>query len=75
MAHESLIFRAKETLKLGHGGPSQRQTSVTNQPMKALVFNLKFQDFQLKFQVCLFESYQSFNSNFKLQFETWKFKV
>ena len=36
MAHDSQIVRAKENLKLGHGGPSQRQASDTNQPIKTL---------------------------------------
>ena len=36
MAHDSQIVRAKENLKLSYGGPSQRQTSGTNQPIKAL---------------------------------------
>ena len=34
-AHDSQIVRAKENLKLSHGGPSQRQVSATNQPIKA----------------------------------------
>ena len=35
-AHNSEIVRAKENLKLNHGGSSQRQASGTNQPIKAL---------------------------------------
>ena len=35
-AHDSRIVRAKENLKLSQGVPSQRQSSDTNQPMKAL---------------------------------------
>ena len=31
MAHDSQIARAKENLKLSYGGPSQEQTSGTNQ--------------------------------------------
>ena len=36
MAHESQIDRAKENVKLSHGGPCQRQSSDTNQRMKDL---------------------------------------
>ena len=36
MVHDSQIVRAKENLKLRHGGPSQRQSSGTNQRIKAL---------------------------------------
>ena len=35
-AYDSQIVRAKENLKLSYGGPSQRQTSGTNQRIKAL---------------------------------------
>ena len=35
-AQGSQIIRTKENLKLGYGGPSQRQASGTNQPIKAL---------------------------------------
>ena len=35
MAHDSQIGRAEESLKLSQGGPSQRQTSGTNQPIIA----------------------------------------
>ena len=36
-AHDSQTVRAKaENLKLSHGGPSQRQASGTNRPIKAL---------------------------------------
>ena len=35
-AHDWQIVRAKENLKLSFGGPSQRQTSGTNQRIKAL---------------------------------------
>ena len=35
-AHDSQMVRAKENLKLSHGGPSYRQASDTNQPIKAL---------------------------------------
>ena len=35
-AKDSQIVRAKENLKLSHGGPSQRQTSDTNSPMQVL---------------------------------------
>ena len=34
--HDSQVVRAEENLKLSHGGPSQRQTSGTNQRIKAL---------------------------------------
>ena len=34
--HESQIARAKETLKLSHGGPGKRQASDINQPIKTL---------------------------------------
>ena len=34
--HGSQIVRAKETLKLSHDWPSQRQTSATNPSMKVL---------------------------------------
>ena len=34
MAHDSQIFRAKENLKLSHGGSSYRYASGTNQPIK-----------------------------------------
>ena len=37
MAHDSQIVRAKENLKLSHGGPSQRQASGTNQRIKDTV--------------------------------------
>ena len=30
------IVQAKENIKLGHGGPSQRQASGTNQPIEVL---------------------------------------
>ena len=33
---DSQIVRAKENLNLDHGGPSQRQASDTNPPMKGL---------------------------------------
>ena len=36
MAHDSHIVRAKENLKLSHGGPSYSQASATNPPIKAL---------------------------------------
>ena len=36
MAHDSQIVRAKENLKLSHGGPSYSQASGTNPPIKAL---------------------------------------
>ena len=36
MAHDSQIVRAKEKLKLSHVGPSYRQASGTNHPIKAL---------------------------------------
>ena len=36
MAHDSQIVRAKENLKLSHGGSSQRQASDTNQQIKVL---------------------------------------
>ena len=35
-AHDSQIVKAKENLKLSHGGPSKRQASCTNPPIKAL---------------------------------------
>ena len=35
-AHDSQIVRAKENLKLSHGGPSYSQASGTNPPIKAL---------------------------------------
>ena len=35
-AHNSQKVRAKENLKLSHGGPSQRQASCTNPWIKAL---------------------------------------
>ena len=35
MAHDSQIVRAKENLKLTYGGLSQRQSSGTNQLIKA----------------------------------------
>ena len=35
-AHDSQIVRAKENLKLNHGGPSYSQISGTNPPIKAL---------------------------------------
>ena len=35
-AHESQIVRAKENLKLSHGGSSYRYASGTNPPIKAL---------------------------------------
>ena len=34
-AHDSQIVRAKENLKLSYGGSSERQTSDTNQRIKA----------------------------------------
>ena len=36
MAHDSQIVRAKENLKLSHGGSSYTLASGTNQPIKAL---------------------------------------
>ena len=36
MAHDSQIVRAKENLKLNHGGPSYRQALGTNPPIKVL---------------------------------------
>ena len=36
VANDSHIVRAKENLKLSHGGPSQRQVSGTNQLIEAL---------------------------------------
>ena len=36
MAHDSQIIRAKENLKLSHGGSSYRKASGTNPPLKAL---------------------------------------
>ena len=36
MAHDSVIVRAKENLKLNYSGPGQRQSSGTNQRIKAL---------------------------------------
>ena len=36
MAHDSQIVRAKENLKLSHGGSSYRKASGTNPPIKAL---------------------------------------
>ena len=36
-AHDSQIVKAKENLKLSHGGPSQRQASVTNQRVRAVI--------------------------------------
>ena len=36
MAHDTQIVRAKEILKLSHGGPSQRHASGANQLNKAL---------------------------------------
>ena len=36
MVHDLQMVRAKENLKLSHGGPSQRRALVTNQPIKAL---------------------------------------
>ena len=36
IAHDSHIVRAKENLKLSHGGPSQRKASDTNQLIKTL---------------------------------------
>ena len=35
-AHDSQIVRAKENLKLSHGGPSYNQASGTNPPIKTL---------------------------------------
>ena len=35
-AHNSQIVRAKENLKLSHGGSSYREASGTNPPIKAL---------------------------------------
>ena len=35
-AHDAQIVRAKENLKLSHGGPSQKQGPGTNPPMKVL---------------------------------------
>ena len=35
-AHDSQIVRAKENLKLSHGGSSYRLASDTNPPIKAL---------------------------------------
>ena len=35
-AHDSQIVRAKENLKLSHGGSSYRQASDTNPSIKAL---------------------------------------
>ena len=35
-AHDSQIVRAKENLKLSHGGPSYSQASGANLPLKAL---------------------------------------
>ena len=35
-AYDSQIVRAKENLKLGHGGPSYRLAAGTNPPIKAL---------------------------------------
>ena len=35
-AHDSQIVRAKENLKLSHGGSSYRKASGTNPPIKAL---------------------------------------
>ena len=34
--HDSQIVRAKENLKLSHGGPSQRRASDTRKPIKTL---------------------------------------
>ena len=39
-AHDSQIARAKENPKLSHGGPSHRQASDTNPPIKAFNANL-----------------------------------
>ena len=36
MAHYSQMVRAKEILKLSHGGPSYRKASGTNPRIKAL---------------------------------------
>ena len=36
MAHDSQIVRSKETPKLSHGKPSQRQASDTYPPMNVL---------------------------------------
>ena len=36
MVHDSQIFKAKENLKLSHGGHSQKQASDTNPLMKGL---------------------------------------
>ena len=38
MAHDSQIVRAKGSLKLSYGGPSQRQASDTNQQIKAKIW-------------------------------------
>ena len=38
--HDSQIVRAKENLQLSHGGPSHRQASGKNQPIKAFESNL-----------------------------------
>ena len=35
-AHDSQIVRAKANLELSYGGPSQQQTTETNQRIKAL---------------------------------------
>ena len=35
-AHDSQIVRAKEKLKMSHGGPSYRKASGTNPPIKVL---------------------------------------
>ena len=35
-AQESQIDRAKEDLKLSHDGPSQRQATYTNKPIKVI---------------------------------------
>ena len=40
MAQNSQIVRAKENIKLSYGGPSKRQTSGTNQRIKALLKGL-----------------------------------
>ena len=36
MAHDSQIVRAKDNLKLSHGGSSYREASGTNPPINAL---------------------------------------
>ena len=41
-AHDSQIVRAKENLKMSHGGPRYIQESGTNQPNKALRLDTKY---------------------------------